>query len=167
MPELPSKSLEQVIALVAEARAAGRVKTVRKTRPVDARPARPGEVVVTVINGEKETQSPPAKSGDWVVRNRCPETGNEEYLIRGDKFDAKYRRSGVPGADGWQECRPVDKKRRALILTPQEGSFTFTAPWGEPMVAHPGDVLVQDPDDEHDTYRVAKAAFACTYEVLA
>ena len=33
------------------------------------------------------------------------------------------------------------------------------------MVAHPGDALVQDPDDEKDTYRVAKISFACTYEV--
>ena len=162
----PAKTLDEVIALMAQARASGRLQTVRKTRPVDARPARPGEVVVTVINGEKETQSPPAKPGDWVVRNRCPETGNEEYLVGGDKFDAKYRRSGAPGAAGWRECRPVGKDRRALILTPQDGSFTFTAPWGEPMVAHPGDALVQDPDDERDTYRVEKAAFACTYEVV-
>lgn len=43
---------------------------------MDARPARPGEVVVTVIAGEEETRSKPAVAGDWVVRNRCPETGN-------------------------------------------------------------------------------------------
>jgi hypothetical protein len=34
------------------------------------------------------------------------------------------------------------------------------------MVARPGDSIVQDPDNPKDTYRVAKAAFTCTYEVL-
>jgi hypothetical protein len=47
-----------------------------------------------------------------------------------------------------------------------DGSFTFEAPWGEPMVAHPRDVIVRDPQDVKDTYRIAEAAFACTYEVI-
>jgi len=34
------------------------------------------------------------------------------------------------------------------------------------MVAKPGDAIVQDPESPEDTYRVAAAAFACTYEVL-
>ena len=50
------------------------------TKPVDARPARPGEIVVTLIKDEgHETRSRPAEAGDMVVRNRCPETGNEAY----------------------------------------------------------------------------------------
>ena len=63
----------------------------RKTKPVDARPARPGEKVVTFIAGEgKETQSPPAESGDVVVRNRCRATGNEEFLVKAAKFSERY-----------------------------------------------------------------------------
>jgi hypothetical protein len=34
------------------------------------------------------------------------------------------------------------------------------------MVARPGDTIVQDLNNAKDTYRIAKAAFACTYEVL-
>ena len=34
------------------------------------------------------------------------------------------------------------------------------------MVAHPGDALVQNPSDPADTYRVAGASFACTYEIV-
>ena len=34
------------------------------------------------------------------------------------------------------------------------------------MKAHPGDALVQDPDDERDSYRIAAKAFACTYEIV-
>ena len=164
MAKLPAKSAEEVVGLLAQARTLGLVKTARKSRPVDARPAQAGEIVVTMIKGEKETQSRPAQAGDWVVRNRCAETGNEQYLVSAKTFAERYKKDGEAGADGWQEFRPVGKKLRFLIVTRDHGSFTFTAPWGEQMVAHPGDALVQDPDNEKDTYRVEKEAFACTYE---
>lgn len=76
-----------VHALFDQAEREARVGVARKTMPVDARQARPDEVVVTVIAGEgEETQSPPAGPGDMVVRNRCPETGNEEILVEAAKF---------------------------------------------------------------------------------
>jgi hypothetical protein len=34
------------------------------------------------------------------------------------------------------------------------------------MAAHPGDALVQDPEDPRRIYRVAAGAFDCTYEVV-
>ena len=162
------KTLDEVRALVNRAEAAGLVRTAKKTKPVDARPAKPGEVVVTVIAGEgKETQSPPAKPGDWVVRNRCPATGSEEYLVDGAKFVGRYQSTGTPpGRDGWQEYRPVGRAMRFMVLTPAHGEFAFTAPWGERMVARPGDAIVQDPENPGDTYRVAAASFACTYEIV-
>ena len=167
MTPLPAKSADEVVALMARARAKGLVKMARKSRPVDARPARPGEIVVTVVKGETETRSRPAAAGDWVVRNRCPETGHEQYLVSRKTFAERYRKFGEPGPDGWQAFHPLGRKVRFLILTPEDGSFTFKAPWGESMIAHPGDALVQDPGNEKDTYRVEKASFACTYEVLS
>ena len=163
------RTLEDVVALMARARSRGRTGIARKTKPVDARPAREGEIVISVIAGEgKETQSRPARPGDWVVRNRCPETGNEEYLVRGEKFRDRYRATSVaPGPDGWQEFRPVGKELRFIFLPPEEGAFTFTAPWGEAMVVRPGDAILQDPKDEKDVYRVAAGSFAYTYEVVA
>lgn len=162
-----SRTLEEVVALITKASAESRVRFARKVRPVDARPAKAGEVVVTVIKDEgKETQSKPAKAGDWVVRNRCPQTGNEEYLVGGDKFAGRYEATGTPvAADGWREFRPVGKRLRFVVLRPADGPFSFTAPWGEAMVARPGDAIVQDPEDEKDVYRVAKASFECTYQV--
>ena len=53
-----------------------------------------------------------------------------------------------------------------FVVRAADGAFTFTAPWGEPMVARPGDAIVRDPRDPADTYRIAAAAFACTYEIL-
>ncbi len=139
----------------------------RKTRPVDVRAARAGEVVVTVIKGEgKETESPPAKPGDMVVRNRCPETGNEEILVSAAKFAQRYDGPvGTADREGWSAYRPRGVEMRFVVVGDKDGAFAFTAPWGESMVAKPGDAILQDPADPDDTYRVARAAFACTYEV--
>ena len=163
-------------ALFDRAEAAGRVGVARKTALVDGRAARPGEIVVTVIKGEgKETQSPPAAAGDWVVRNRCPETGNEEILVRAATFAQRYDGPiggpiGVPtgGADaeGWLTWHPRGNPMRFVAVGDSDGAFRFTAPWGEAMVARPGDLIVQNPDSAKDTYRIARAAFGCTYEVM-
>jgi hypothetical protein len=86
------------------AEAACKVGLARKTRSVDARPASAGEVIVTFIAGEgKETRSKPAEAGDMVVRNRCLETGNEEYLVSAKKFAARYQGPhGSADAEGWE-----------------------------------------------------------------
>jgi hypothetical protein len=145
-----------------------RVGLARKTRLVDVRPARPGEVVVTVIAGEgKETESPPAQPGDMVVRNRCPETGNEAILVSAAKFAERYEGPVGPAeAAGWRPYRPRGVEMQYFIVREADGAFTFTAPWGEPMVARPGDAIVRSPQDPADTYRIAAAAFACTYEIV-
>jgi len=161
------RTLGQVRQMMKEAEAHGLVRRAKKTKPVDARPARPGEVIVTVLAGEgKETRSRPAVKGDWVVRNRCEATGNEEYLVAADKFAERYEGTAGTAAGGWQEYRPLGKVMRFFVLKPEHGEFAFTAPWGERMIAKPGDAIVQDPKDPNDTYRVAAAAFACTYEIL-
>ena len=79
------------LALFAKAESEGRVGLARKSRLVDARAAPSGEVVITIIAGEgEETRSKPAEPGDWVVRNRCQETGNEQYLVEAAKFADRY-----------------------------------------------------------------------------
>jgi hypothetical protein len=140
----------------------------RKTKLVDVRPAVPGEIIVTTIKGQgKETQSAPAKDGDMVVRNRCPETGNEEILVSAEVFVRRYEGATSKKAQGgWTPYRPRGVRMRFVRVPASEKEFAFTAPWGEKMIAKPGDVIVQDPTDSRDTYRVAKAAFACTYQVL-
>jgi len=160
--------IDDVVALMERALIQGQTGTARKTKLVDARPAHIGEIIVTAIKGEgKETQSPPAKQGDWVVRNRCPETGNEQYLVTADRFNDRYRMTGSPvSAHGWREYRPIGRAVRFHILPQGTAPFTFVAPWGEPMVARAGDALVQDPKNDKDVYRVAALSFACTYEIV-
>lgn len=156
-------------ALFDRAEAAGRVGIARKTKLVDGRSAHPGEVIVTIIKGEgKETQSAPAETGDVVIRNRCPATGNEQYLVEAARLPSRYDGPlAAPDAGGWQPYRPKGIDVRFFVVEESEGTFTFTAPWGEEMVARPGDAVVRDPADPKDTYRVAAAAFECTYEVVA
>jgi hypothetical protein len=139
----------------------------RKTKSVDARPARPGEVVITIIKGEgQETQSRPAERGDMVVRNRCPATGNEEILVKAVTFAERYEGPvGATDSDGWSPYRPRGIDMLYFIVRPQDGTFTFQAPWGEPMIARPGDAIVRDPGNPKDAYRIARAAFDCTYEI--
>ena len=154
--------------LFEEALSDGRVGVARKSQPVDVRPAVQGEVVVTMIAGEgKETKSRPAVAGDMVVRNRCEATGNEEYLVDQKIFAKRYDGPlGPQDAFGWSTYRPRGGDLLYFIVRDKDGAFSFTAPWGEEMVARPGDAIVRDPADPKDSYRVAAAAFECTYEVI-
>jgi hypothetical protein len=156
-----------IAALFEAAEREGRVGRARKSRLVDARPAVVGEIVVTVIRGEgEETRSAPAKAGDMVVRNRCPETGNEEILVAAASFASRYAGPlDEPAPAPWAAYRPRGIEMSYFILPASEGTITFVAPWGEPMIARPGDAIVRDPGNVRDTYRIAKAAFACTYEI--
>ena len=164
-----SAAMEEVdiLAVFARAAAEGRIGTARKTRPVDVRRAVPGEVVVTMIKGEGvETRSKPAEAGDFVVRNRCPETGDEQYLVKAATFRNRYADPQLPADfSRWQEVRPIGPELSFMILS-NEGPYTFQAPWGEMMIARPGDAIVQDPNNPADTYRVARASFECTYEIV-
>jgi hypothetical protein len=140
----------------------------RKTKPVDVRAAKAGEVIVTMIKGEgKETQSPSAQAGDMVVRNRCSGTGNEQFLVPAAIFARRYEGPIGPRAvDGWSPYRPRGIEMRFVVVAERDREFSFSAPWGEKMVARPGDSIVQDPKNTRDTYRVAKESFACTYEII-
>jgi hypothetical protein len=171
-PFLSSRALGadsiDVVSYFAEFRDGGLAGLARKTRPVDVRPAKPGEIIETIIAGEgKETQSPPARQGDMVVRNRCPETGNESILVSAEKFKKRYEGPiGKADAEGWSPYRPRGVKMLYVVVGETDGEFSFIAPWGEKMVARPGDAIVQDLKNEKDTYRIQKAAFACTYEII-
>lgn len=140
----------------------------KKTRLVDVRSAKPGEVIVTMIKDEgKETQSALASPGDKVVRNRCDATGNEEILVKAATFARRYEGpAGATDASGWSAYRPRGNPMRFVVVAESDGTFSFKGKWGESMIARPGDVIVQDPSCPRDTYRIARAAFECTYEII-
>ena len=161
-------SEQDQVKLFEKVKSEGKSGIAHKTKPVDARPAVAGEVIVTIIKGEGvETRSKPAEAGDWVVRNRCPETGNEEILVKAAKFPTRYGEpQSEPDAQGYRSFAPKGTDMGYFIVSAELGEFTFKAPWGEQMVARPGDAIVQVPSDPSDTYRIAAASFACTYEIV-
>src|ERR1700722_5747357 len=91
-----------IYAYFQTARDLGRDGLARKTKTVDVREAKPDEIVVTVIKGEgKETQSPPAKAGDWGVRNGCPKSGTAAPRPPCGKCASRYEGpAGPAGEDG-------------------------------------------------------------------
>lgn len=147
--------------------AGNRTGVARKTRDVLARPAVPGEIVVTLIRGEgEETRSKPAEAGDWVVQNICDATGNEEILVKKTAFTRRYGSALTPSDSGnRQRFRPQGEPMDYLVIT-QEKPFVIIAPWGEKQRVMKGDVLLRSRQDPQDSYRIQKAAFDCTYQVI-
>ncbi len=161
---LPQKDrLDWMAAAVAE----GRSGVARKTAAVDARPAVVDEIIVTRIAGQGvETQSPPAAEGDWVVRNRCEGSGDEEILVAADRFPTRYGApQSEPDAEGYIEFHPTGAEMIYAIVPEAEGEFAILAPWGELQRVLPGDTMAQVADNPTDTYRIEKRAFDCTYEI--
>lgn len=162
-----SPTLNQ-IELFAQAQKDGLTGNARKTKPVLARPAVPGEIVVSIIPGEGvETRSKPAEQGDMVVRSTCSDGEFTDILVKAEKFPDRYGPAQSDAdAEGYRTYKPTGVTMEYFIVSPKTGDFQFVAPWGEPMVAKVGDAIVQTPNDANDTYRIARSAFDCTYEVL-
>jgi hypothetical protein len=158
---LPERNVKEMFAA---ALAGGRVGSAQKTKPVDARRAKPGEVIITIVGGVKETESKPATEGDWVVRNHSSD--DEEFLVKAEEFAKRYRRvDGGATQAGWNEYRPIAPEMDYFIVSEADGNFKFIAPWGKEMIAEVGDAIVQNSQNRDDTYRVAATAFHNTYVI--
>lgn len=170
LSQLPQK---ERVAYFTQAQQAGITGVAIKTKPVLARPAKEGEIIITIIKGEGiETISEPAKVGDWVVQNICPETGNEEILVKKTKFAQRYNiaeKSEINLASYPSNYRPFTPKgieMNYFIISDSTPPFAMKAPWGELQRFQSGDAVVQSTIDSQDIYRIQKAAFECTYTIL-
>lgn len=167
---LPQKERSEYFS---QAQQAGITGLAIKTKPVLARPAQKDEIITTIIKGEGvETISEPAKVGDWVVQNICPETGNEEILVRKEKFAQRYntaKQSEVKinsNNNQYQQFIPKGVEMNYFIVPDSAPPFTMKAPWGELQRFRSGDAVVQSTTDNRDIYRIQKAAFECTYTII-
>lgn len=170
LSRLPQK---ERVAYFTLAQQAGITGVAIKTKPVLARPAKEGEIITTIIKGEGvETVSEPAKAGDWVVQNICPETGNEEILVRKAKFSQRYNTSEKSEINlasypsDYQPFTPKGIEMNYFIVPDSTPPFAMKAPWGELQRFQSGDAVVQSTKDNQDIYRIQKAAFECTYTIL-
>ena len=106
--------------------------------------------VPTIVAGEKETLNT-ARKGDIIV---CGPLG-EKYVIKSDKFPKLY--TGTIGGAVTPEQSP-----RLVAKYDGDDPIVFAAPWGETMIAKPGDWIVRD---GKGYYRIAKVVFDATYDL--
>lgn len=141
----------------------------RKCRQVHARPAKPGETVVTVTSAGRETRSRAGENA-WVVKNL---TGAREcYVVSQENFLRRYFFAGE--VDGrWKRYQAMGEVL-ALAISPALCAllgvgkrFSIMAPWGSEEVAEQGDMLVTPLPERGEVYRVARREFRETYRRIA
>lgn len=160
-PVPQQRLMDEVLPLIRDA-----ARKYRKFRQVHARPALPGEVVVSTTSSGEETRNT-ATRDEVLVKNL---TGAREmYLVEKDKFDARYR--FVEGVeDEWKLYDPVGEVLAIEIspdLTAMLGvgeELSIVAPWGSEQIARAGDMLVAPLPALDEVYRVARKEFDETYE---
>ena len=145
-----------IAARFEEALRAGKVRRYQKKSLVDIRPAAPGEVIATVINGEHETVNS-AVAGDYVVRG----IKGELYIIRPEALAKRYGGPlTVPDREGF---RRYPAKGDFYGFRYEGAPIKFVAPWKEYMIANPGDYIGTNAMGSKEFYRVEQSAFAATY----
>jgi hypothetical protein len=145
-----------IAAKFEEALRAGKVRHYEKKGQVDIRPAAPGEVIATVIDGERETVNT-AAAGDYVVRG----VKGELYIIKAETLAKRYGGPlTAPDKDGFR-CHPA--KGDFYGFRYEGEPFKFVAPWKEDMIAQSGDYIGTTAMDLKEYYRIEQSAFAATY----
>lgn len=135
------------------------------------RGGRPGETVLTILNGRLETVNQ-ATVDDTVVKNLNVHGFAEMYVINSEKFKQRYQIINkdpfVIDNVTWGHCTPIGKAR---AMQYQGEPMKFDAPWGEEMACVSGDYIASPLDDEgnsdpKDIYRIEKSTFEDTYKLI-
>ncbi len=145
-----------IAAKFAEALRAGKVRHYEKKGQVDIRPAKPGEKIETVIDGERETINT-AVAGEYVARGHK----GELYIVKPDVLVKRYGEPLTrPDREGFRRY----PAKGDFYGFPYEGEpFKFIAPWNEQMIANSGDYIGTNAMNSKEYYRIEKNAFAATY----
>ena len=103
-----------------------------KFQPVHARPAKPGEVIISITaDGEETTNT--AGNDDYVVKNLTD--AEEEYLVGREKFEVRYTLSEKID-EAWSKYLPkgevlaVEITRHLTDGLNVGEEFYIMAPWG-------------------------------------
>jgi tRNA threonylcarbamoyladenosine modification (KEOPS) complex Pcc1 subunit len=160
---LPVPQAKLVSALMPQIREHGR--TYRKTLGIEARPARPGEVVVSITSDGEETSNV-ASDGDMLVRALTEAA--EQYLVGADEFARLYEKEADVD-DGFARYRPRGRVRAIEITRDVTDAlsvadeFFLIAPWRSQQFAREGDLLVAPLPALEKIYRIARKEFEETY----
>jgi len=132
----------------------------KKQGRVQARPAKPGEEITTVLEGGAKETVNKAAEGDWIVTN----PGGEQYIIGEKKFLGRYEEtdeSGVYAAKGF--CR--------AIPNPFGVPIEIMASWGSPQTGDERCMIADTCDAigtvDGEPYLIDADAFAVTYKEVA
>lgn len=128
----------------------------KKFGSVSCRLAVPGEVIVTSLAGQVETQNTATK-GDVVIKG----VKGEEYILALNKFSARYKVDS-PVAEAYRTYEP---SATCLAFEYEGEDMQFMAPWGETMVLNRGDYLATTQCDIPEVYRIEREAFFATYKL--
>lgn len=142
---------------------AGTKASYRKRGSFLARPAAPGETVLTIVAGKLETLAATGW-GDVVVMNIEIGSAVERYIVGAEMFAKRYERTGrTIYTDGFS-WEMANAKGKVEAFRYEGPPITFEAPWGEDMLMEAGDWLAHAtggrPDD---IYRIERKAFEGTY----
>lgn len=132
-----------------------------------ARPAMPGETVLTIVGGKVETTKA-TDFGDYVILNATMGASAECYAVSHDRFLDRYDNTGVVVTTYGASWFQVSAKGliQGCFMPEDIEPFSFTASWGEKMPVYPGDFLgepVPLNPEKFDIYRVAREEFLLTY----
>ena len=137
----------------------------RKVGNVLARPARPGERVVTTTADGFETCNS-AERESMLVRNQTD--AEEHYLVELERFHERYARL-EDRAGGWSLYAPTGDilalEVSAGLLQDLGASdpFWIDAPWNSPQRVRQGDMLATALPEKAGIYRVSRKEFGETY----
>ena len=152
--------ISAVQAMFETAKDTDRINHYKKCKKIDARPAIEGEVIITILNGEKETKQT-TKRGDFVARAKGK--NKEEYIIDAVTFKKCYvSAGGEVDENGFKEYNPIGE---AYAFRYHGDNFSFETSCGEEMIVCDNDYIASvDRDELDDIYRIEKNEFEDTYE---
>lgn len=132
----------------------------KKSGTFRARLGKPGERIVTEIDGETETEKT-VKDGEVVIKG----PKGEMYVVSETKFRQRYEVDKEPTTD-FQKYKAIGLIRAYEYVGPE---FKFVASWDEEMICKPSDYLASPVKDAEDTeypevYRIERSVFDETYK---
>lgn len=128
---------------------------------VHARPATPGEKIVTVLADGTEETTNVAGENQVVITN----PGGEQYIIGAEKFASRY---GATDEEGVFKAKGMAR----AVQNPTGGPIEIMAPWGEPQYGDAECMVatVYDPDQpdvvSDDRYIIGHQEFEDTYGLV-
>lgn len=128
----------------------------KKFGTIKAKLAKDGDVINTIIKGEKETETT-TKEGDVIIFGIL----GERYVINKETFKKRYL--GMPLTKSYQIYDSIGKTYAALW---EDSNEEFIDSWGEDMIINTGDYLCSPTKKPNgQIYRIQKDAFIKTYKL--